>query len=292
MIKSMTGFGSCRLTEGPVNISVEIKSVNNRFLDCSVKLPRAYSFAEETAKALVQASVSRGKVDVFISIDDSENGDAEVRINEAALRGYINAFAAMAEKYGIKNDAGASVYGRLPDVLSIEKTQVDPEAFTAQLKCAMTQALDTLAAMRASEGERLAKNISEKLDAIETLRGAIAERSPETVKEYREKLTGRMQELLRSVNIDESRILTEAAIFSDKTAVDEELVRLGSHIKQIRKTLADGGSVGRRLDFLVQELNREANTIGSKCSDLEITQMVIELKSEIEKIREQVQNIE
>ena len=292
MINSMTGFGSCKSTEGPVNISVEIKSVNNRCLDCSVKIPRAYSFAEETVKSLVQSALARGKADVFIGVDDSEKSEAAVRVNENVLKAYMDAFAAMEKNYGIKNDMGAAAYGRLPEVLSVEKAETDAEAFTEQLRAAVREALDKLCAMRAAEGERLAADISSKLDTIEKLRRAVELRSPETVKEYREKLGARMEEILQGVNIDQSRILAEAAIFADKTAVDEELVRLGSHIKQIRKLLADGGSVGRKLDFLVQELNREANTIGSKCSDLEISGIVIELKSEIEKIREQAQNLE
>ncbi|MBP5166503.1 MAG: YicC family protein [Oscillospiraceae bacterium] len=292
MINSMTGFGSCKSTEGPANISVEIKSVNNRFLDCSVKIPRAYSFAEETVKNLVQDALVRGKADVFISVDDSGKSDAVVRVNENVLKAYMDAVADMETKYRIRNDMGASAYSRLPEVLSVEKAETDTEAFTEQLKSAVKEALGKLCAMRAAEGERLAADISSKLDTIESLRRAVELRSPDTVKEYREKLSARMEEILQGVNIDQSRILAEAAIFADKTAVDEELVRLGSHIRQIRKLLSEGGSIGRKLDFLVQELNREANTIGSKCSDLEISGMVIDLKSEIEKIREQAQNLE
>ncbi|MBO4330478.1 MAG: YicC family protein [Oscillospiraceae bacterium] len=292
MINSMTGFGSCKSTEGPTNISVEIKSVNNRFLDCSVKMPRAYSFAEETVKSIVQAALARGKTDVFISVDDLGKSEAVVRVNENVLKAYMDAVSRMETEYGIVNDMGAAAYSRLPEVMSVEKAETDAEAFTEQLSAAVKEALNRLCAMRAAEGERLAADISAKLDAIERLSRAVEQRSPETVREYREKLTARMEEILQGVNIDQSRILAEAAIFADKTAVDEEIVRLGSHIKQIRKLLTDGGSIGRKLDFLVQELNREANTIGSKCSDLEIGGMVIELKSEIEKIREQAQNLE
>lgn len=292
MINSMTGFGSAKGSSGTLGLSVEIKSVNNRFLDCSVKIPRSYSFAEECVKSAIQARVGRGKLEVFVGIDSSAEEEVTVRLNEGVLRGYMEVFELMNTKYGLKNDASAMSYSRLPDVLTVEKKEPDTEKFIADLTDTVNRAVECFLDMRAAEGEKLAADICAKLDEMERLRSKIAVLSPKSVEEYRKRLLTRMQEVIGSTGADEARIVTEAAIFADKTDVDEELVRLASHISQIRKLISDGGSVGRKLDFLVQELNREANTIGSKCSDIEITRMVVELKSEIEKIREQAQNIE
>ena len=292
MIYSMTGYGSGDGLSGKTALHVELKSVNNRFLDCSVRLPRSCSFAEEKVKSLVQSYIGRGKVDVFITVDSSQEDEVQVKLNEPLLRAYKQAVEEMKRKFLIPDDMAAAAYSRIPDVFVLEKKELDQEAFLTDLIVVVEEALDAICAMRAREGDRLAADLSRKLDELEAMRQTVAARSPETVKEYREKLLARMQEVLGTAGIDESRILTEAALFADKVAVDEELVRLDSHIRQFRDFLKAGGAVGRKLDFLIQELNREVNTIGSKCVDLEITKVVVEMKSTIEKIREQAQNIE
>lgn len=292
MIYSMTGYGSGDGISGKTALHVELKSVNNRFLDCAVRLPRSCSFAEEQVKSLVQARIGRGKVDVFVTVDSSGEDDVQVRLNEPLLRAYRQAVEEMREKYLIPDDMGAAAYSRIPDVFILEKKELDQDVFLADLSKTVTEALDALCAMRAREGERLKTDLLGKLEELEAMRRTVAARSPETVREYREKLLARMQEVLGTAGIDESRILTEAALFADKVAVDEELVRLDSHLRQFRDLLNTGGAVGRKLDFLIQELNREVNTIGSKCVDLDITKTVVEMKSTIEKIREQAQNIE
>ncbi len=292
MICSMTGYGTASGESGKLAVTVELKSVNNRFLDTSVRLPRLYSFAEEPLKNLVQQRLERGKVDVFVNIDASKDDSVVIRLNEPVLKAYQAAFAEMKEQYGINDDAGIAAYSRLPDLFIVEKKQVDAEAFTADLLRIAGEALDVICGMRAKEGQRLAGDIGCKLNELEEMRQFVSRRSPESVREYRERLLNKMREVLESSDIDESRILTEAALFADKVAVDEELVRLDSHIRQFSDLLASGGSVGRKLDFLIQEMNREVNTIGSKCTDLDITKTVLEMKSCIEKIREQAQNIE
>ena len=292
MICSMTGYGTATGTSGKLSVTVEIKSVNNRFLDASVRLPRLYSFAEDAVKGLVQKRLIRGKVDIFINIDASRDDSVLIRLNEPVLKAYQSAFKEMKEQYQIPDDAGITAYSRLPDVFIIEKQQVDAEAFTADLLRIGAEALDVICAMRAREGERLKEDICLKLDELEEMRRFVSRRSPQSVKEYRERLLNKMREVLESSDVDEGRILTEAALFADKVAVDEELVRLDSHIRQFRELFEAGGPIGRKLDFLIQETNREVNTIGSKCTDLEITKTVLEMKSCIEKIREQAQNIE
>ena len=292
MICSMTGYGSGDGLSGKTALHVELKSVNNRFLDCSVRLPRSCSFAEEQVKNLVQARIGRGKVDVFITVDSSQEDDVQVKLNEPLLRAYRQAVEKMEQEFLIPNDMGTAAYSRIPDVFLLEKKELDQEVFLADLTGTVNAALDAICAMRAREGERLKADLLGKLDELEAMRQTVLKRSPETVKEYREKLLARMREVLDTPGIDESRILTEAALFADKVAVDEELVRLDSHLRQFRDLLKGGGTVGRKLDFLIQELNREVNTIGSKCVDLDITKVVVEMKSTIEKIREQAQNIE
>ena len=292
MICSMTGYGSGDGLSGKTALHVELKSVNNRFLDCSVRLPRSCSFAEEQVKNLVQARIGRGKVDVFITVDSSQEDDVQVKLNEPLLRAYRQAVEKMEQEFLIPNDMGTAAYSRIPDVFLLEKKELDQEVFLADLTGTVNAALDAICAMRAREGERLKADLLGKLDELEAMRQTVLKRSPETVKEYREKLLARMREVLDTPGIDESRILTEAALFADKVAVDEELVRLDSHLRQFRDLLKGGGAVGRKLDFLIQELNREVNTIGSKCVDLDITKVVVEMKSTIEKIREQAQNIE
>ncbi len=294
MVKSMTGYGRARETRNGRDITVELRSVNNRYLDCNVKMPRAYIFAEDAVKAAVQRSVSRGKVDVLISVDSLGAEETVVKVNEPLARQYVQALRQLAElgEGLVQASVSASDMARLPDVLAVTKGEEDLETVSADLCAVLEEALANHTAMRRTEGEKLATDILGRVDTIEAITGRVEERSPQTVAEYREKLTARMQEVLQSTTIDESRILTEAAIFADKVAVDEETVRLRSHLSQLRDMLRGDGPVGRKLDFLIQEVNRESNTIGSKCTDIQIARDVVELKAEIEKIREQVQNIE
>lgn len=295
MVKSMTGYGRARQTLNGRDITVEIRSVNNRYLDCTVKMPRAYIFAEDAVKTLVQKYVSRGKVDAFITVDSLGAEETVVKVNEPLAKSYIDAMWQLYLLGGgqkVKLDYYATDLARLPDVLTVTKAEEDLETVAADIAAVAEEALAAHAAMRAREGERLGADILGRLDTIEAITGRVEERSPQTVAEYRAKLTARMQEVLQSTTIDEARILTEAAIFADKVAVDEETVRLRSHLGQLRDMLHSAVPVGRKLDFLIQEVNRESNTIGSKCSDLQIARDVVELKAEIEKIREQVQNIE
>ncbi len=294
MIKSMTGYGRGEAAFDGRTIVVEVRAVNNRYLDCTVKMPRAYIFAEDALKARVQASVARGKLDVFVNISGAGAEGVSVTVNEELAKAYIDALARLHELSGGKAPESYSVtdLARFPDVLTVEKQEEDQDTLKEQLLAALDLALADFAAMRAKEGERLAEDILSRAAAIETLVGRVEERSPQTVSEYRARLEAKMTEVLQNTQIDESRLLTEAAIFADKIAVDEETVRLRSHISQLRELLAKGGAVGRKLDFLIQEFNREANTIGSKCSDIEIARYVVDIKAEIEKIREQVQNLE
>ena len=291
----MTGYGRARRTVNGRDITVEVRSVNNRYLDCSVKMPRAYIFAEDAVKALVQKNVSRGKVDVFVTVDSLGAEETVVAVNEPLAKSYIAALKKLYDLGGgswVRSSCYATDLARLPDVLTITKAEEDLDSLSADLCAVLEEALSAHAAMRETEGRRLAEDILGRLGTIEALTARVEERSPQTVAEYREKLLVRMNEVLQSASIDESRILTEAAIFADKVAVDEETVRLHSHLGQLRELLSAGGGVGRKLDFLIQEFNRETNTIGSKCSDLEITRRVVDMKAEIEKIREQVQNLE
>ena len=275
MIRSMTGYGRGEGVLHDRAITVEVRAVNNRYLDCAVKIPRLYVFAEESIKAQVQKQVGRGKVDV-LSVAD----------------GYYTALTQMRDAYNLKDDISVSLLSRFPDVFLVEKEQGDADVIAADLLQVLSQALEGFNAMREREGQKLAEDIRAKAAAIAALVEQVEVRYPETVAAYREKLSQRMQEVLENTQIDESRILTEAAIFADKVAVDEETVRLRSHLSQLEDMLEQGGAVGRKLDFLIQEFNREANTIGSKCSDVALYRVVVELKGEIEKIREQVQNIE
>ena len=294
MVKSMTGYGRARETRNGRDITVEVRSVNNRYLDCSVKMPRAYIFAEDAVKSAVQQSVSRGKVDVFITVESLGAEESVVSVNEPLARAYIAALERLWElgDGAVKGKYAATDLARLPDVITVTKAEEDLEALSADLVAVAEDALRAHTAMRLIEGERLAADILGRLDTIEAITARVEARSPQTVAEYREKLLSRMQEVLQSASVDEARILTEAAIFADKVAVDEETVRLRSHLGQLREMLRGDVPVGRKLDFLIQEVNRESNTIGSKCSDLQIARDVVELKAEIEKIREQVQNIE
>ena len=293
MIKSMTGYGRARETRNSRDITVEVRSVNNRYLDCVVKLPRLYAFAEDAVKQCVQQSVSRGKVDVFITVDASAAGVTKVTVNRELAGEYAAALNELAEVCGpTAYKLTPEVLARFPDVLTVTKADEDLDTIRADLCAVLEEALSAFHAMREVEGAKLAEDIGSRLTTIETLTGQVEARSPETVAEYRRKLTARMQEVLQNVSIDPQRILTEAAIYADKVAVDEETVRLRSHVAQFRTMLEAGEPIGRKMDFLIQEVNRESNTIGSKCGDVSIAQIVVNMKAEVEKIREQVQNVE
>ena len=295
MVKSMTGYGRAREVRNGRSITVEVRSVNNRYLDCTIKMPRAYIFAEDGLKSLVQKYVSRGKVDVFVTVENQGAEETVVTLNEPLVKSYLDALRHLMQLGGgyISPEIGcAADVARLPDVLTVTKAEEDLETLSEDLCAVLEEALKAHTAMREKEGARLAEDIRRRLDTLEALTQLVEVRSPQTVAEYREKLLARMQEVLQSTTIDEGRILTEAAIFADKVAVDEELVRLRSHLSQLEHMLNQGGILGRKLDFLIQEFNREANTIGSKCSDLETAGYVVDIKAEIEKIREQIQNIE
>ena len=292
MIKSMTGYGSAKGTVEGIEVCVELKSVNNKFLDTSVRLPRSFLFTEETIKSAVMTHITRGKVDVFVTVDTSMADDMVVKVNEPLLKGYIAALKQIAKDNDLPNDITAMSVSRFPDVLNVEKKELDAEAVAAGIRNIAEQALCDFDAMRIREGAKLKEDVLSKLETIEKLVGIIEVESPKTVDEYREKLRQKLLEVLGTSGIDETRIVTEAAIFADKVSVDEETVRLRSHMAQLR-TMLDGGSpIGRKIDFLLQEFNREANTIGSKCQNADIAHVVVDLKSEIEKIREQIQNIE
>lgn len=292
MVKSMTGYGRAREMRNGRDITVEVRSVNNRYLDCTVKMPRAYIFAEDRMKARVQQAISRGKVDVFVTIDASAADEAVVAVNEPLARGYYEALTRLKTVFSLPGEVTPEVLAKFPDVLAVTKAEEDVEAIAADICAVLDDALAAYNDMRAVEGEKLAADVAGRVTTIETVVGRVEERSPQTVAAYRQRLEAKMQEVLQSTTIDESRILTEAAIFADKIAVDEETVRLRSHIAQLRAMLASDEPVGRKLDFLIQEVNRECNTIGSKCSDLTIAQDVVNMKAEVEKIREQVQNME
>ena len=292
MVKSMTGYGRAREMRNGRDITVEVRSVNNRYLDCTVKMPRAYIFAEDRMKARVQQAISRGKVDVFVTIDASAADEAVVALNEPLARGYYEALTRLKTMFSLPGEVTPEVLAKFPDVLAVTKAEEDVEAIAADICAVLDDALAAYNDMRAVEGEKLAADVAGRVTTIETVVGKVEERSPQTVAAYRQRLEAKMQEVLQSTTIDESRILTETAIFADKIAVDEETVRLRSHIAQLRAMLASDEPVGRKLDFLIQEVNRECNTIGSKCSDLTIAQDVVNMKAEVEKIREQVQNME
>lgn len=292
MIKSMTGYGGAKGSVEGLEISVELKSVNNRYLDTSVRLPRSFLFAEDAVKTAVQQHISRGKVDVFISVDSSAAEDMTVKVNEPLLKGYIQAISQISRDYGLSNDITAMSVSRFPDVLSVEKKDLDAEAITAGIISVAENALADFDAMRLREGEKLRDDVLSKLETIDSLVTLVEQESPKTLADYRARLESRMAEVLGSAGIDENRILAEAAIFADRIAVDEETVRLRSHMSQLKTMISGSSPTGRKIDFLIQEFNREANTIGSKCQSSHVAHVVVDLKSEIEKIREQIQNIE
>ena len=292
MIKSMTGYGRAVETVNGREFTVELRSVNNRYLDCNVKMPRVLSFAEEAVKQAVKASVSRGKVDVFITLKAENADDTKISLNAAVVEGYLAAMRQMVETYGVKDDISVSTLSRMNDVFTVEKPEVDEEQLKADLMSVLDQALAGYDAMRCTEGAALDKDLRSRGETILELVSKVEAGNGQTVIDYRTRLENKLKEVLSNTNIDEGRILTEAAIFADKVAVDEETVRLRSHLQQMNTMLSGGGAVGRKLDFLLQEMNREANTIGSKCTDVKLARIVVDIKAELEKIREQTQNIE
>ena len=292
LIKSMTGYGRAVETVNGREFTVELRSVNNRYLDCSVRLPRILSFGEEAVKQAVKASVSRGKVDVFISVRTEGGDEAQISLNTGILEGYLAAMRKMVEQYGVADDISASAVARLPEVFVVEKPQVDEEQLAKDLMSVVEKALSGYDAMRSAEGEALDRDLRTRGQTIVDFVAQVEAGNAQTTLDYRARLEAKLREVLENTNIDESRILTEAAIFADKVAVDEETVRLRSHLEQMNNMLTTGGAIGRKLDFLLQEMNRESNTIGSKCSDVRLARIVVDIKAELEKIREQTQNIE
>jgi len=292
LIKSMTGYGRAVETVNGREFTVELRSVNNRYLDCSVRLPRILTFGEEAVKQAVKNSISRGKVDVFISVRSEGGDEVQVTLNKAVLESYLTAMRQMVTEYGIADDISAAAVSRMPEVFSLEKPQVDEEQLQADMMAVLAKALKEYDAMRCAEGEALDKDLRSRGETILSLVAKVEEGNAQTVVDYRTRLENKLKEVLANTAIDESRILTEAAIFADKVAVDEETVRLRSHLQQMNDMLTAGGAVGRKLDFLLQEMNREANTIGSKCTDVNMARIVVDIKAELEKIREQTQNIE
>ena len=292
MIKSMTGYGRYQDTVDGMDITVEIKAVNHRYYEYSSRLPRAYGFLDDKLKAYLQGSISRGKVDVYVFIDTADAPGSRVTVNHSLVQGYLKALGEIAETYGLRNDVSVMSLARYPDLLTVHREAEDEEAVWAAVRTVADVALNRFLQMREKEGEKLQEDILSRAAAILEAVGQVEERSPQTVREHMDKVQARMRELLGTATVDEQRLLTEAALFADKIAVAEETVRLRSHISQLEHMLAGNEAVGRKLDFLVQEINREANTIGSKAQDVQLARVVVDIKAEIEKIREQIQNIE
>ena len=292
MIKSMTGFGRCEIARGERKISVEMKSVNHRYLDVSIKMPKKLNFFEASIRGELKNYIQRGKVDIFISYEDFTESNVCVKYNKELAVEYMRYLSRMAEDFSLDNDIRVSSLSRFPEILSMEEQTVDEEELWQLLEEALRGAAEGFVETRVREGENLKSDLIGKLDGMLAHVDYITERSPQIIAEYKQKLKGKVAELLEDANVDENRLLMEVTIFADKVCVDEELVRLRSHIETTKENLLQGGSIGRKLDFIAQEMNREANTILSKTSDLEISNRAIELKTEIEKVREQIQNIE
>ncbi len=292
MIKSMTGFGRERIVNESREITVEIKSVNHRYFDFNAKTPRAYGYLDEKLKELTKNTISRGKVEVSVSIINQEGVNADIEVNKELAKGYYDALESLKDVIPVKDDLSLSSFMKLPDIFTVVKKTDDEETIWNEVKSVAETALDRFVEMRIVEGEKMYNDISSRLDFLENAVAKIEEKAPESVKAYEERLYSKIKEVLEDKNIDEQRIVTEAAIFADKVAVDEETVRLRSHISQFRDLLKSEEPVGRKIDFLIQEMNREVNTTGSKVQNLEITKLVVDMKAEIEKIREQIQNIE
>jgi len=292
LVKSMTGYGRAVETVNGREFTVELRSVNNRYLDCTVKLPRSLSFAEDAVKQAVKHTISRGKVDVFITVHSEGAADVKVSLNTAMVEGYLAAMKQMVSDYDVRDDISVSLLSRMSEVFTVEKPEVDEEQLLADLMGVVNKALQSYDAMRAAEGKALENDLRSRGTTILELVARVEAGNGQTVIDYRTRLYNKLKEVLANTAIDESRILTEAAIFADKVAVDEETVRLRSHLEQMNTMLTSGGAIGRKLDFLLQEMNRESNTIGSKCTDVRLARIVVDIKAELEKIREQTQNIE
>ena len=292
MIKSMTGFGRCEAVTDECKISVEIKAVNHRYLDLSIKMPKKFNYFEAAMRTLLKDYIQRGKVDVFITYEDYTEDQVSLKYNSTLAAEYMKNFEKMAEQFGLEDDVTVSMLSRCPEVLTMEQVPEDEEHMWAMLQEVLKGAAENFVETRLREGENLKNDLIGKLDHMLSMVDFIEERSPKILEEYRQRLGDKVRELLQNSTIDESRILTEVMVFADKICVDEETVRLRSHIEGMKKELLAGGSVGRKLDFIAQEMNRESNTILSKSNDLEISDQGILLKTEIEKVREQIQNIE
>ena len=292
MIKSMTGYGRAQKILNGRDILVEIRSVNHRYYEYSSRVPRAFNYVDEKLKALLKQGISRGKVEVNVTINNIEGRDTEIALNKGAAEGYVNALRSVSAELGLEDDLTLSKLIKLPDIFNIQKTPDNEEQVWDDVAAVAGEALDKFVSMRETEGEKLRNDVLEKSELILKMVGQVEALSPKTVENYRGKLYQKLSELLESKDIDQQRILTEAAIFAEKIAVDEETVRLRSHVSQLRDMLDSADPIGRKLDFIVQEMNREVNTIGSKAQDLNITKIVVDMKAEIEKIREQIQNIE
>lgn len=292
MIRSMTGYGRSQMIINGRDILVEIRSVNHRYYEYNSRVPRAYNYIDEKLKALLKSGISRGKVDVSVTINNIEGRDTEVAINKGVAEGYINALRGVADELCVADDLTLSNLIRLPDVFIVQKTPDNEDEIWNDVSKVAEEALSRFVAMRETEGEKMRNDVLSKADFIIEMVGKVEELSPQTVENYRERLYRKLSEVLEGKDIDQQRIVTEAAIFAEKIAVDEETVRLRSHISQLRELVNSDESIGRKLDFIVQEMNREVNTIGSKAQDLNITKIVVDMKAELEKIREQIQNIE
>ena len=292
MVKSMTGFGRASLTEGSLSVTVEIKAVNHRYFEFSSRLPRGCAYLEEKLKSFCQEKIARGKTEVSVQLENIGADGTVVEINESYANAYMEALRRFAKQYGVKNDVRLSALVGNAELFTVKKQQISEEELTAAVLKAAAEAMDSFLAMRRTEGEKLAQDVRSRAELILSKVAFVEEQSPKTVDAYRERLEQKIKELLAATDIDEQRVLTETAVFADKVAVAEETVRLRSHIGQFCELLASEEPVGRKLDFIVQEMNRESNTIGSKAQDLEITRTVVDIKAEIEKIREQIQNIE
>ncbi len=292
MIKSMTGFGRCEICEADRKFTVEMKSVNHRYLDVNLKMPKKLNFFESAIRNLLKEYIQRGKVDIFVTYEDLTEENVSIRYNKDTAEKYLEYLRQMAADFGLEDDIRVSTLSKYPEVFSMEEVQIDEEGIWKTFEKALRGAAEGFVETRIREGEHLKADLNGKLDAMLSHVEFIEERSPRIIAEYRQKLSDRVQELLGDAQVDENRLLTEVTIFADKVCVDEEIVRLKSHIASTKQALTEGGSIGRKLDFLAQEMNREANTILSKTSDLEISNRGIELKTEIEKVREQIQNIE
>ena len=292
MARSMTGFGRATVETGNMTVSVELKSVNHRYFELYSRVPRTYGFLDEKIKTYLQGRVSRGKIECSVSIEALDSDDVVVKVNHSLAKAYLSALNEISDTYELKKDIAATTLTRFPDVLSVHKNEADEDAVWSAVLPALAQACDNFIEMREREGEKLKIDILSKADSILSKVAFIEERSPQTVLEYNERLKAKISDLLKDAKVDEQRLLTEAAIFADKVAVDEETVRLRSHVEQLHIMFEENEAIGRKMDFLVQEINRETNTIGSKCSNMDITKCVLDMKAEIEKIREQVQNVE